>query len=87
MKGNSRLVSIILSALFLALACLLMVTLLQAQAPEARRVGEEVLYEALLGARDFLIVVPSNGCIRKESFPDGSIHYIFFNHTVLFSRL
>jgi len=61
--------------LFLPLALILTAALLspltpvlQAQAPDARRTGEEVLYEALLGARDFLIVVPSNGCTRKESF-------------------
>ena len=74
-------------ALILAIALLTVIpTGLLAQTPDARRTGEEVLYEALLGAGDFLIVVESNGCTRKESFqveavksknPDGSIHYAF----------
>lgn len=59
---------------------------LLAQVPDARRTGEEVLYEALLGAKGFLIVVESNGCTQKESFQvdslknknqDGSLHYAF----------
>lgn len=86
MTGKAKLHFILPLALILTAALLSPLTpLLQAQAPDARRTGEEVLYEALLGARDFLIVVPSNGCTRKESFqleatrqtnPDGSIHYI-----------
>jgi len=59
---------------------------LQAQFPDARQAGEEVLYEALLGAKGFFIVVTSNGCTEKKSFqvdtlkqkrPDGSLHYVF----------
>ncbi|MCX8161352.1 MAG: hypothetical protein N3G18_10575 [Candidatus Saccharicenans sp.] len=64
----------------------LMASGLLAQFPDARRPGEEVLYEALLGARGFLIVAESNGCTQKESFQvdslkkknqDGSAHYVF----------
>lgn len=86
MKGNLRQCSMLPPAAVLALTFFfLIIPGLQAQAPDARQVGEEVLYEALLGAGDFLIVVPSNGCTRKESFqveaarqtnPDGSIHYV-----------
>ncbi len=86
MKRNSRQCSMLPPAVVLTLTFFFLIAPgLQAQSPDARRVGEEVLYEALLGARDFLIVVPSNGCTRKESFqvesagqtnPDGSIHYI-----------
>lgn len=70
----------------LAAGILLLAGSLVAQAPDPRRAGEEVLYEALLGARGFLIVVESNGCTRKESFEvdsqksknqDGSPHYVF----------
>ncbi|MBC7365035.1 MAG: hypothetical protein H5U07_10950, partial [Candidatus Aminicenantes bacterium] len=72
-----------LSLLFF-LAVLLSVNL-SAQYPDARRTGEEVLYEALLGAKGFYIVVESNGCTQKESFkiettkkinPDGTTSYL-----------
>lgn len=58
---------------------------LAAQYPDARRTGEEVLYESLLGAQGFFIVVESNGCTLKESFQietskknnqDGTVNYI-----------
>ncbi|MGQ9802188.1 MAG: hypothetical protein ACUVRL_11080 [Candidatus Saccharicenans sp.] len=60
-------------------------TNLVAQYPDARRTGEEVLYESLLGAKGFFIVVESNGCTLKESFQietskknnqDGTVNYI-----------
>lgn len=70
----------------LAAGIFLLVSGLIAQVPDARRTGEEVLYEALLGAKGFLVVVESNGCTQKESFrvdsqknksQDGSLHYAF----------
>lgn len=70
----------------LAASIFLLASGLIAQVPDARRIGEEVLYEALLGSKNFLIVVESNGCTQKESFQvdsqknknqDGSLHYAF----------
>lgn len=70
----------------LAAGIFLLASGLIAQVPDARRTGEEVLYEALLGAKGFLVVVESNGCTQKESFQvdslkyknqDGSLHYAF----------
>ncbi|MGB9907017.1 MAG: hypothetical protein ACPLRR_06500 [Candidatus Saccharicenans sp.] len=72
--------TIFMGGIFLLAAGLL------AQVPDARRTGEEILYEALLGAKGFFVVVESNGCTQKESFQvdslkkenqNGSIHYEF----------
>jgi len=71
---------------FLFFLAVLLSVNLSAQYPDARRTGEEVLYEALLGAKGFFIVVESNGCTQKESFkieptktvnPDGTTRYVF----------
>jgi hypothetical protein len=54
--------------------------------PDQRRLGEEVLMEALLGPRHLLVRVASGGCTGKESFkveaqkapastPEG-VHYV-----------
>lgn len=70
---------------FLFFLAALMSINLSAQYPDARRTGEEVLYEALLGAKGLFIVVESNGCTQKESFkiettkkinPDGTTSYV-----------
>ncbi len=70
----------------LAAGIFLLASGLIAQVPDARRTGEEVLYEALLGEKGFLVVVESNGCTQKESFQvdslknknqDGLLHYAF----------
>lgn len=73
-------ITVLLAGIFLLASGLL------AQVPDARRTGKEVLYEALLGAKGFLVVVESNGCTQKDSFQvdslknknqDGSLHYAF----------